>query len=88
MISTIKVKMNYLSQGILCFSTIYISVILVTVTLITKQLIFLFILFLTLALSAYLCYLASKDDQFLQDAGKWFFEKLENLLKLTQIKIN
>lgn len=73
--------MNYLSQGILCFSTLYISIILITVTLITKRWIFLFILLLTLALSSYLCYLAAKDDDFLQNVGKWFSEKLEKAVK-------
>lgn len=72
-VSILKTKMtnNYIAQGILFYSSIYVSSILVSITLLTGRWVFLFFILLNLALVAYMSYLTAQDSEHLKTIGKW-----------------
>ena len=72
---------NYLAQGILLYSTLYICSILTLVTLLTGRWVFIFFILLSFGLLAYMSYLTAKDSVHLQNVGKWAEEVFVKLYK-------
>lgn len=78
---------QYIAQGILLYSTLYVSTILALITFLTGRWIFLFFIILTFALVAYLSYLTAHDSENLKMVGKWaedtigkFYTKISQLI--------
>jgi len=78
---------NYLAQGILLYSTLYISSILTLITLLTGRWVFIFFILLSFGLLAYMSYLTAKDSAHLQNVGKWAEEVFANLYEKILAKI-
>lgn len=70
---------HYISQGILLYSTAYVSTILTLITFLTGRWIFIFFIFLSFALVAYLSYLTAHDSENLKTVGKWAEDTLSTL---------
>lgn len=72
---------NYLAQGILFYSTLYISSILTLITFLTGRWIFIFFILLSFGLLAYMSYLTVKESAHLQKIGKWTEDVIVDLYK-------
>lgn len=67
---------NYVVQGILFYSTIYISTILTVITFLTGRWIFIFFILLTFALAIYMGYLSTHNHDFIIKSGQWIDDTL------------
>lgn len=70
---------NYIAQGILLYSSLYVNAILILITFLTGRWIFLFFVFLTFALVAYMSFLTVKESDHLKSVGKWAEETIGSI---------
>lgn len=74
---------NYIAQGILVYSTLYVNTILFLITFLTGRWIFLFFILLTFGLVAYMSLLTAKESDHLMSVGKWAEEAIESIYNKT-----
>lgn len=74
---------NHLAQGIIVYSTIYLSVTLFILTILTGRLVLIALILLTFGLAFYLNYLSSQDSEHLKEVGRWMENTFYRLYELS-----
>lgn len=67
------------AQGILFYSTVYITVVLLFMAVSTGRWVFLMLILLTFALAGYMAYLTMNNTDYLKGAGLWIETWLKNM---------